>query len=204
MTTRYKECPYPTIDILLFLLLTKSISYWIVPTLTLGSQTVRIRHIMKFFQIVFGLAAAVSAINIYLYLEDNICEHYNVAFVCTGVNPNVCCWYKSPIKSVGFQAIPNDWTLNLGAYRETDCTGLVHAVQISSRSDYCFTADDFGFGKKGYHSGDYDFSSRKRTLEIDNAAKECTSVRPNAMMFPDGAMFNLTGLDDESFEELVR
>ncbi|EHK98521.1 hypothetical protein M7I_5665 [Glarea lozoyensis 74030] len=155
---------------------------------------------MKFSQVIFGVAAAasaVSAIDIWMYLEDKACENHYVAMVCTGVNPGACCYYDGAgANSVGFRAIPKGWRLDLTGYSTKECKGLLHSVGMVGPTDWCFK-DDTG-KNKNYRSGNYYFSSSPKK----RSEAESSCVRADTMVLPDGTKLDVSSLDEVAALEL--
>ena len=71
---------------------------------------------MRFLATFFSLAVAVTAIDIRFTDSDalNNCRGY--AARCTQINPNVCCSYGGATVGMGFDFVPDNWSITKAAY----------------------------------------------------------------------------------------
>jgi hypothetical protein len=90
---------------------------------------------MHFSAVLLGFAAAATAVDVRLYDNAN-CGGGFVEW--KNVNPNVCCgWNNDAHSSAEWRAIPFDWHLNVGAYRNNDCNSLVASRDTNDQSAVC-------------------------------------------------------------------
>jgi hypothetical protein len=90
---------------------------------------------MQFSAVLLGFAAAATAVDVRLYDNAN-CGGGFVEW--KNVNPNVCCgWNNDAHSSAEWRAIPFDWHLNVGAYRNNDCNSLVASRDTNDQSAVC-------------------------------------------------------------------
>lgn len=151
--------------------------------------------------ILLGLAATISAIDIYGYTGSSTCGSGNYA-VCTNAAPDSCCPRASGdiYRSIEFRAIPTNWNIIGRAFNGGDCRNLYYVVQSQGRQNICL-------GNGGYSGGNYGFANRKRSEGTDEtcpATGGCTSVqKADLIVFQSGPSYNLTDLDDGLYTEMV-
>ncbi|KAK1625125.1 hypothetical protein BDP81DRAFT_409454 [Colletotrichum phormii] len=134
--------------------------------------------------ILLSLIATVSAIDVYGYRSNEKCSG-NDYIVCRNVNPEVCCTRASGdvFKSIGFRAIPTNWN--------------IYVTQSNGAENICC-------GGSNYSGGNYGFVTKKRSDGTCAAAGGCASVaRGDLTVFENGPEFDMTGLDDALYTELV-
>ncbi|KAL2876851.1 hypothetical protein SGCOL_007874 [Colletotrichum sp. CLE4] len=128
-------------------------------------------------QIFLGLIATVSAIDVY----DDCCVRAS----------------GDVFRSIGFRAIPTNWNIVGRAHSGGDCKNLKYVTQSNGAENICC-------GGSNYSGGNYGFVSKKRSEGTCAAAEGCASVtRGDLMVFENGPKFNMTGLDDALYTELV-
>ncbi|KAI1843954.1 hypothetical protein JX265_013430 [Neoarthrinium moseri] len=154
---------------------------------------------MLISQILLGLVATVSAIDIRLYTNGNNCgganffsQNANPDFCCSGVDINV-------YPSVGFHAIPTDWVLQCHGHANGRCNDLRQVLTARNTQDVCLTSGPFS-------GGGYGFTSRKRlngATEACATTEGCTKhVKPDMLELEDGTLYRIAGIDDASLTEL--
>lgn len=178
---------------------------------------------MKTPCIIASLAAAVSAVDIRLWVSSRACQDSGAAAVCTGWNPNVhipspssstvpfdstnpfrqtCCGVPSgSFPSVGFYAIPREWYLEYRGHEGGDCR---NTKTIEAKLDLTFKCLTNG----AYTGAGYGFRSKRRDTGQNlvcggEDAKECNGYqRPDLFETADGKKLSLVGLSDEQMLEL--
>lgn len=151
--------------------------------------------------LLLGLVATVSAIDIYGYTSNEKCGSGAHA-VCVNANPGSCCVSASGdiFRSIGFRAIPTNWNIIGQAYNGGGCKNVKFTAQSQGSQNVCC-------GGSWYSGGNYKFTSSKRFQGADEscpANQGCASVhRADLMMFEDGSKYNITGLDDILYTEMV-
>jgi hypothetical protein len=94
---------------------------------------------MHFSTILFGFAAMASAIDVKMFDNAN-CG--GGAIVWRNINPNVCCaWNNDHHNSAEWSAIPTNWQLNVGAYRNGNCGALVTSRDVNDQASVCLTGE---------------------------------------------------------------
>lgn len=152
-------------------------------------------------QILLGLAATVSAIDIYGHRDSSTCGGGGYA-VCMNAAPDSCCVRASGdiYRSIQFRAIPTNWKIIGRAFNGGDCRNLYYVVQSQGRQNICL-------GNGGYSGGNYGFANRKRSEGADEACPAtggCASVQEaDLIVFENGSSYNLTNLDDGLYTEMV-
>lgn len=151
--------------------------------------------------IVLGLAATVSAIDMYGYRSNEQCKGNDFTFHAN-VNPGDCAVYASGniYRSIGWRAIPTDWRINGNAYTGTGCGNIRYTASSNGAQNICA-------GGWNYSGGKYEFAGKKRAAAPDAgtaAAEGCQRIhRSDAIVFADGTRYNLTSLDDADHAEMV-
>lgn len=154
--------------------------------------------------VLIGLIATVSAIDIYGYRNNEKCGGTD-RVVCTNVNPGTCCPRASgnTWRAIGFQAIPTNWQIVGSGYTGGDCKNIWHSEVSNGRQNMCC-------GGYNYSGGKYSFASKKRGITADSvtdacpaAEGGCTEVAKASLMELEGAKYNLTGLDEALYNEMV-
>lgn len=150
---------------------------------------------MKFLIALLTLAASTSAVDLALH-ANNDCG--GTTHACTNMNPNTCCGLDlgdRTWRSVSVKAIPTDWNVQCRGYTNGRCNSLQDirgnngGVWICNRSENRFSYTGVG----------YNFAGKKRDV---TAVKEPECTRPDKMTLADGAVYDLTDLDDEKYYEL--
>lgn len=151
--------------------------------------------------IFFGLVATVSAIDIYGYRNNEKCGGDYI--VCQNANPNNCCVRASGdvFKSIQLRAIPTNWNIIGQAFSGGDCKNIKFVMQSGGRENICL-------GGSNYSGGNYVFAATKKrsegASEVCSATGGCTSVqRADLMVFENGSKYNITGLEDALYTELI-
>ena len=179
---------------------------------------------MKTSCLIVSLAAAVSAIDIRLWVSSRACQDSGAAAVCTGWNPNVkhpspspssspfkstnppthqtCCGVPSgSFPSVGFYAVPRNWYLEYRGHEGGDCR---NTKTIEANLDLTFKCLTNG----AYTGAGYGFRSKRRDTGTDMGCvgeeeKECNGYqRPDLFETADGKKLSLVGLTDEELLEV--
>ncbi len=145
---------------------------------------------MRFPQILLGLVAPASAIDIYLHFSGGCTGN---AAVCTEYNPDTCCQGSSGdiFPSVAFMGIPTFWNLDCRGYSGGNCNAVREIQPASNTNLVCLNS--------GFFSGrGYGFRNQKRA---DGAVEGCE--KPDILLFEDGGKYNITGLEEAHFTKLV-
>ena len=157
---------------------------------------------MKTSCLIVSLAAAVSAIDIRLWVSSRACQDSGAAAVCTGWNPNTCCGVPSgSFPSVGFYAVPRNWYLEYRGHEGGDCR---NTKTIEANLDLTFKCLTNG----AYTGAGYGFRSKRRDTGTDMGCageeeKECNGYqRPDLFETADGKKLSLVGLTDEEMLEV--
>ncbi|KAL2061036.1 hypothetical protein VTL71DRAFT_9088 [Oculimacula yallundae] len=160
-------------------------------------------RISQIFSTLSCLASAVSAIDIYLYPHSACSGTY---LVCRNANPGQCC--RPALESdrrfaIGFRAIPLDWNIEGQAKDGWNCDG---------KTDYGYGSPNIcivHIGVGAYRGGVYYFRGKKARDEtavtIGNATETaaCNPIRPDALGLANGTRYDISGLSDDSFSEMV-
>ena len=94
-------------------------------------------HLSTILTNVLGFTAAVAAVD--LHLHDNAdCDEPGGYAAWIGVNPDVCYAYPYDAHlSASWRAIPGDWPLNAGIYKDGDCGALIASSDIFNQDTKC-------------------------------------------------------------------
>ncbi|KAF9871328.1 hypothetical protein CkaCkLH20_11249 [Colletotrichum karsti] len=162
---------------------------------------------MRFFQVLTGLIAAVSAIDIQKHFGQNCGGNYRV---CTGLNPNICC-VGATAESILFRYIPANWRIECRGYVDGDCKTRRATIFSAGSTAVCMRSGGFLFTGAGYG-----FVNRKRAPQadetcdpnelelVDGQTQKCeSSQEPDTLVLVDGSEYNLVGLEAEKLERLV-
>ncbi|KAF2833664.1 hypothetical protein CC86DRAFT_461966 [Ophiobolus disseminans] len=159
---------------------------------------------MHYSAVVLGFAAAVTAIDLRLY--DGNCG--GGFYGWTNVQPNVCYAYdRDAHSSAEWRAIPFDWSLNVGAYRQRGCDVLVSSRDVYNQNTVCLTASGRVLTGARYH-----FKGKKRADDSCDAPgasietqKKCTEQAgpPTRVGLADGVVYNTAGLETGLVETLI-
>ncbi|RYP08895.1 hypothetical protein DL764_001605 [Monosporascus ibericus] len=147
---------------------------------------------MLFPQILLGLVATASAIDIYLHVGGG-CGGNSV--VCTNINPNTCCSGSSVeiFPSVGFRGIPTFWNLQCRGHTGANCAGLREIQTAQNTNFVCLN-------NGGFSGGGYGFNGRKRD---DCASGGCTTYqKADTLLLEDGGKYNIADLEDAPLTQL--
>lgn len=154
--------------------------------------------------VLVGLVAAVSAIDIYGYRNNEQCGGGD-RIVCQNANPGDCCVRASGnvFRAIGFEAIPTNWQIVGSGYTGGECRNIWHSEVSNGRRNMCC-------GGYYYSGGRYVFASKKRSGIATDAIADacpadegCTSVRKADLMELEGAKYNLADLDEALYNEMV-
>lgn len=150
---------------------------------------------MHFSHILVGFAATVSAVDVYGYRGNDKCDDGNY-IVATNANPGVCAVSGSGdvFRSVAIRAIPTDWHINGIGYHGNACDGDIRRVGTSNGSPDICNGGDWYSGAK------YEFASKKRRSVVTDESVQ----KGSAMVFENSVSYDLTGLDDALYTEMVR
>ncbi|KAI0199474.1 hypothetical protein F4808DRAFT_461795 [Astrocystis sublimbata] len=155
---------------------------------------------MQISHVLLGLVATASAVDIYAYRSNIQCKG-NDRIICQNIGPDECCSKGAVFRAFGFEAIPSEWQIICRAYNGGQCNGLVFAAQSNSRRDICL-------GNGQYTGANYAFTNKKRSVgdetEEDPAASSCKTMKKfDRIEFGNGINYNITGIDDAHYEEMV-
>ncbi|KAM7190186.1 hypothetical protein V8F20_009808 [Naviculisporaceae sp. PSN 640] len=155
--------------------------------------------------ILVGLLSAsanlVGAIDIYLYDADHGCA--GAAYVCTNVNPNVCCGNDSnDHHSIAFRAKPPSWSLDLRGHSGGRCSRTTIAGQSGTGgTDTCWTTAPGRIPLGDFSGAGYSFRNKRRTTaeglcpDTDEESSTCGGRQlPDRLDLADGTKYNITGL----------
>ncbi|PVH91971.1 hypothetical protein DM02DRAFT_702041 [Periconia macrospinosa] len=150
---------------------------------------------MKYLQVLLGLAATVSAIDIKLHSSNN-CGGGLYAY-CTNWGPDSCCGQNiAAYLSVGFYAIPTNWNVETRAHTGGFCAGTRYVLGPQHRSTVCISEPD---GIARFTGAGYGFTSRK-AVSTEASATDC---RPDGLVLDDGTNYALAALNEDQFSVLV-
>ncbi|RYO95459.1 hypothetical protein DL766_007767 [Monosporascus sp. MC13-8B] len=146
----------------------------------------------SFQDILLGLFATASAIDIYLHVGGDCGGN---AVVCVGINPNTCCSTSDIdiFPTVGFRGIPTHWNLECKGHSGGRCNRLREVQPARNTNFVCLRS---GF----FSGGGYGFSGRKRA---DGADGGCTAYqKPDTLLLEDGGKYNIADLEDAPLTQL--
>ncbi|KAI0469795.1 hypothetical protein GGR56DRAFT_668436 [Xylariaceae sp. FL0804] len=144
-----------------------------------------------------SLFTTVSALDIYLH-QNNNCGDSSLR--CNEASPGYCCGTSSnvsPYESVTLRGIESGWNLQLTGYDGGVCTNVQTTSGNNGNPWICNRSNGFK-----YTGAQYAFvGSTKRGAAATGSNSACR--RPNALVLADGTEYDLSGLDDDDFENLV-
>lgn len=146
---------------------------------------------MHFTQVLLGLVASASAIDVYFH---NSGDCSGAAAVCTGINPNFCCTGDSP--TLAYRGVPTNWAINAYGFSNGGCGSPKWTSTIRGDSYLCMVVNS----RPNYTGTYYTFANRRRAENT-----ECEgSVAPDTLVLADGTTkYDIVGLDQAKVEELV-
>ncbi|KAF4986225.1 hypothetical protein FDECE_16060 [Fusarium decemcellulare] len=148
---------------------------------------------MKFLAAFVNLVATASAVDLYLH-QNNNCGDSSLR--CNGIDPDRCCGTSSnssPYQSVAVRGIQGGWNVQCRGYDGGLCNRL-QTVSGNNGNDWiCNRSNGFRYTGVGYN-----FVGKKR------AASETECQRPDALVLADGTEYDLTSLNDDDFDSLVK
>ncbi|KAK1962829.1 hypothetical protein LY78DRAFT_718427 [Colletotrichum sublineola] len=162
---------------------------------------------MKFFQILTGFAAAVSAIDIQKHFGQTCSGNYRV---CRGINPNRCC-VGATAESILFRYIPSDWRIECRGYDGGDCRNRRSTILSAGSTSICMRSGGFLFTGAGYgfvnrrEASEADESCATSELELagEGQVQKCeSSQEPDTLVLVDACSFaiaadpNVTSIND--------
>ncbi|KAH6646137.1 hypothetical protein BKA67DRAFT_696035 [Truncatella angustata] len=147
---------------------------------------------MQVPQLLLGLFATASAIDIYLHFDSN-CGGSNSA-VCTNKNPDDCCAGSTGdiFPSVGFRGIPTDWQLQCRGHSGGNCNNLRQVSPAVNTNFVCLNSGPFS-------GGGYSIVNGKRAEGANGGA----SHLPDTLLFGDGAKYNITDLEETPLTQIL-
>jgi hypothetical protein len=96
---------------------------------------------MHLSAVFLGFAAAVAAIDLRLYDNANCGGGY---YGYTNVQPGVCYSYdRDAHSSAEWRAIPYDWSINVGIYRNGGCKTWVASSDVYNTNTKCVSGKSF-------------------------------------------------------------
>ncbi|KAK0648359.1 hypothetical protein B0T16DRAFT_388605 [Cercophora newfieldiana] len=153
---------------------------------------------MQLPQLLLGLAATASAIDLYMHV--NGC-YTNPALVCVNANPDRCCAGSVVdfFETVSARAIPPEWAIQVRGHSGGECRGTREVSPARGVRDKCLSNGDFsGVG--------YGFNARKRSpAPQEQCAAEggCTSSqKPDFLLLEDGSKYSVVDLGVDGLVEL--
>ncbi|KAI8302258.1 hypothetical protein K4K59_000596 [Colletotrichum sp. SAR11_240] len=163
---------------------------------------------MLFTQITAILGFAIglaSAVDIHYYVNANSCSGARTS--CTNIGSNVCCLRSlnggTPARSILFTMDRRISVRGYGGAAGSGCANLV--VAQNGNPNHCMSRADGGTFT-GAQWGEP--TLRKRAPEVDQCPAgegKCNeTVRPDTVMIADGTEYDVQGLDEAKYDELVR
>ncbi|TEA10529.1 hypothetical protein C8034_v009556 [Colletotrichum sidae] len=153
---------------------------------------------MHYPQILLGLVASVSAIDIYLHVAGG-CDGNSV--MCSNMPPNMCCGGSGVdiFPTVGFRGIPYEWNLECRGHSGGNCNNLREVQPARNTNFVCLYSG-------GFSGGGYGFAAAKRDGEDGTcAAGSCAfQQKPDTLLMEDGGKYDLTQLEGAAFTELMQ
>ncbi|KXJ89936.1 hypothetical protein Micbo1qcDRAFT_177116 [Microdochium bolleyi] len=150
------------------------------------------------------LSATAAAIDVHLHYHggNDACSSFATAW-CTNLNPNTCCHslQGNPYGAISFRAIPSEWDLDLRLHTgDRDCGSAVVTGRSWGQTYVCLGSP------VSVHGGGYGFRGKKREVSVaggeQEGSQECQ--RADKLRLEDGVVYDLEGLDEEQYNEMVR
>lgn len=175
--------------------------------------------------ILFHAPTLTSAIDIKLYSEDDCTGTF---LRCGNAEPDECCTVSPGVaafSSAGFHSIPREWTIRGFIHWAADCEGTRTGHQYKDTTDFCIrsgTPVDGGSGPASgmAGSGSYVFAplttagqqqrkdmvrgERSMAGGAEGGERERKCRRAEGLVLGDGTEYDVSQLDDEAFNEMVR
>ncbi|KAF5666091.1 hypothetical protein FHETE_6392 [Fusarium heterosporum] len=150
---------------------------------------------MLYSSLVLGLVAAVSAVDIRFYSNNQGACYSGPWISCPNANPNLCCTATGRFyATVGIVAVPGDWTLTANGYRGAGCESWQQAA-IGRGRDFCLGATGYSMSGSYYWFGD----GKKRAVN-----EKCEGTeRASQLGLEDGSIYDISDLSDDDVEEMV-
>ncbi|KAF2113901.1 hypothetical protein BDV96DRAFT_661126 [Lophiotrema nucula] len=151
---------------------------------------------MRYFQILLSLAAAASAVDVRFH-SNNGCSGTTIQ--CGNLGPDSCCGLdNAAFKSMGFDAIPLDWSIETRSYNLGRCSHLRLLLPPQHTAHVCH---DSGDDIARYTGGGYGFRNRK--VDACGDGQECkTSQKPDTLILEEGQKYAVTDMGDDLLNEL--
>ncbi|OSS53035.1 hypothetical protein B5807_02390 [Epicoccum nigrum] len=161
---------------------------------------------MHLSAVLLDFAATVAAIEFRLYDNANCNGGY---LEWRNVDPGMCIAYDRDDHSSGeWRAIPYDWHINVGIYKDGGCKTLVASSDVYNQNTKCLSAPG-----RVLTAGRYHFVNKRRsirnTCEVSSAPEavqeQCTEQGPPPQFagLVDGTLYNIEGLSTDLVDTLV-
>ncbi|KXJ90210.1 hypothetical protein Micbo1qcDRAFT_176747 [Microdochium bolleyi] len=142
-----------------------------------------------------ALAATAAAVDLRFYSNGGCSGGFAA---CTNFNPNTCCQGSNgnAFSSVACAAIPSNWNIQCRGHNGGNCNGLAQAETSNGRNTVCLSRGPFS-------GAGYGFAGRKRTATEQGTTADEDCVRADRLTLEDGTEYNLTELDQASWEKIL-
>ncbi|KAJ4373058.1 hypothetical protein N0V83_003349 [Neocucurbitaria cava] len=153
---------------------------------------------MHFSTILLGFAAAATAIDVRMYDNGNCGGGF---YEWKNVDPKVCCARNNDHhSSAEWRAIPTNWHLNVGAYRQNNCEVLVASRDTNDQASVCLTGARYHF--RDTKRAEQDSCDAPGASE--EVQQQCEQqVPPSRVGLADGSLYNIVGLETDMVDTLI-